>query len=177
MEFYALVQTLKHWHPYLIHREFILYINHDSLKHLNSQNKLNARHARWMDYLHQFEFVIRHKLGTKNKMADTLSRRPHLLFVPLVNVMGFNNLKLQYVADEDFGSTWSKLTDGEDAPISEYSLKDVYVFYGTQLFIPHRSFCEFVISELHGGGLSGHFGYDKTFAIVANRFFFLPRLC
>ena len=51
MEFYALIQTLKHWRPYLIHREFILYTNHDSLKHLTSQSKLNARHARWMDCL------------------------------------------------------------------------------------------------------------------------------
>ena len=33
MEFYALIQTLKHWRPYLIHREFILYTDHDSLKH------------------------------------------------------------------------------------------------------------------------------------------------
>lgn len=58
MELYALIQTLKHWRPYLIHREFILYAGHDSLKHLNSQSKLNARHARWMDYLQQFEFII-----------------------------------------------------------------------------------------------------------------------
>ena len=64
MEFYALIQTLKHWRPYLIHREFILFTDHDSLKHLNSQNKINARHALWMDYLQQFDFVIKHKAGT-----------------------------------------------------------------------------------------------------------------
>jgi hypothetical protein len=48
LEFYALIQTLKHWRPYLIHREFILFTGHDSLKYLHSQNKLSPRHARWL---------------------------------------------------------------------------------------------------------------------------------
>jgi len=51
VEFYVLVQTLKHWRPYLVHREFILFTDHNSLRHLNSQNRLNAKHARWFDYL------------------------------------------------------------------------------------------------------------------------------
>lgn len=51
MDFYALIQTLKHWWPYLIHREFILYTHHDSLKHLHTQNKLSPKHAWWMEYL------------------------------------------------------------------------------------------------------------------------------
>ena len=28
LEFFAVVQTLKHWEHYLIQREFVLYINH-----------------------------------------------------------------------------------------------------------------------------------------------------
>ncbi|KAG6788910.1 hypothetical protein POTOM_004988 [Populus tomentosa] len=88
MEFYALIQTLKHWRPYLVHREFILFTDHDSLKHLNSQSKLNARHARWMDYLQQYDFVIRHKSGIENKVVDALSRRPHLLHMFSANVAG-----------------------------------------------------------------------------------------
>jgi hypothetical protein len=99
VEFYALIQTLKHWRPYLIHREFILYTDHDSLKHLNSQSKLNARHARWMDYLQQFVFVIKHKAGTENKVADALSRRPHLLHISSTNFAGFDSIKLQYAED------------------------------------------------------------------------------
>jgi len=46
LELYAIIQSLKYWRPYLIHREFILYTDHDSLRHIQSQKKLNSRHAR-----------------------------------------------------------------------------------------------------------------------------------
>jgi len=44
----------------LAYNEFILYSNHEALKHLNSQYKLSLRHARWVAYVQQFSFVIKH---------------------------------------------------------------------------------------------------------------------
>jgi hypothetical protein len=129
MEFYALIQTLKHWRPYLIHREFILFTDHDSLKHLNSQNKINARHARWMDYLQQFDFVIRHKAGTENKVADTLSRRPHLLHMFSANVAGFDSMKTEYTSDEDFGSVWNNISNQGNSAEKEYVCFREFFYY------------------------------------------------
>lgn len=51
VEFYAVVQALKHWRSYLAHNEFILYSDHEALKHLNAQDKLFARHAKWVSDL------------------------------------------------------------------------------------------------------------------------------
>lgn len=51
LEFYAVVQSLWQWRHSLIHWDFILYSNHDSLCHIQSQKHLNAKHARWADYL------------------------------------------------------------------------------------------------------------------------------
>ncbi|XP_013624595.1 PREDICTED: uncharacterized protein LOC106330711 [Brassica oleracea var. oleracea] len=51
VEFYAVVQAIKHWRHYLFHKEFVLFTDHDALKHLNSQDKVSSRHAAWVAYL------------------------------------------------------------------------------------------------------------------------------
>jgi hypothetical protein len=51
-----------------------LYSDHEKLKHLNSQDKLSARHAKWATFLQQFSFTIKHKLGALNKVANALSQ-------------------------------------------------------------------------------------------------------
>lgn len=33
------------------------------MKYLNGQGKLNKRHAKWVEFLEQFPYVIRHKKG------------------------------------------------------------------------------------------------------------------
>ena len=50
-EIYALFQTLKYWRHYLICMEFILFSDHDALKWLSSQKKVNPRHAKWIEFL------------------------------------------------------------------------------------------------------------------------------
>lgn len=43
---YALVRALQMWQHYLWHKEFIIHTDHQSLRHLKGQQKLNKRHAR-----------------------------------------------------------------------------------------------------------------------------------
>lgn len=62
-----------------MHRDLILCSDHDSLWHLQPQKHLRAKHARWVDYLKQFSFVLKHKAGSKNRVADALSRKVALL--------------------------------------------------------------------------------------------------
>lgn len=75
VELYVVVQAIKHWRHYLFNREFVLFIDHDALKHMGSQDKLSSRHVSWFSYLQQFTFVIKHKAGALNKVTDALSHR------------------------------------------------------------------------------------------------------
>ncbi|KAG7593973.1 Integrase catalytic core [Arabidopsis thaliana x Arabidopsis arenosa] len=45
-ELYALVRALQTWQHYLWPKEFVIHTDHESLKHLKSQQKLNKRHDR-----------------------------------------------------------------------------------------------------------------------------------
>ena len=60
-ELNALVRALETWQHYLWPKEFVIHTDHESLKHLKGQGKLNNRHARWMEYIETFPYVIRYK--------------------------------------------------------------------------------------------------------------------
>ncbi|XP_062103764.1 uncharacterized protein LOC133814872 [Humulus lupulus] len=74
-ELYALVRALETWQHYLWPKEFVIRTDHESLKHLKGQHKLNKRHARWVEFIETFPYVIRYKQGKENVVADALSRR------------------------------------------------------------------------------------------------------
>lgn len=87
----------------MAHNEFILYSDHEALKHLHTQDKLSARHAKWASYLQQFTFVIKHKSGALNKVAHALSRRANILTTMNNQVLGFDSLRDLLSTDSYFG--------------------------------------------------------------------------
>jgi hypothetical protein len=73
-ELYALVRPLETWQHYLWPKEFVIHSDHESLKHIRSQRKLNRRHAKWVEFIESFPYVIKHKKGKEKIIADALSR-------------------------------------------------------------------------------------------------------
>jgi hypothetical protein len=78
-EFYVIIQALKKWRHYLIPKEFVLYSDNHALHFVTQQEKFNQKHAKSVEYMQNFTFVIKHILGTVNKLVDSLSRKCLLL--------------------------------------------------------------------------------------------------
>ena len=75
LELATKVHPLKIWRHYLLGRRFELKTNHVSLKYLFYQPSLNSRQARWLEFLCEFDFKIKHLKSKENKVGDSLSRK------------------------------------------------------------------------------------------------------
>ena len=70
----------------------MIHSDHESIKYLKGQSNLNKRHAKWVEFIEQFPYVIKHKQGKTNVVADALSRRYTLLNVFDVQYLGFDHV-------------------------------------------------------------------------------------
>uniref|UniRef100_A0A2N9J0J0 RNA-directed DNA polymerase n=1 Tax=Fagus sylvatica TaxID=28930 RepID=A0A2N9J0J0_FAGSY len=167
-ELYALVRALETWQHYLWPREFVIHTDHESLKHLKGQGKLNQRHARWLEYIETFPYVIRYKQGKENIVADALSRRYVLLTSMSAKLLGFEYVKDMYADDADFSNVYKAC---DKTAFGKFYKHDGYLFKESKLCVPSCSMRELLVREAHGGGLMGHFGVKKTLDILHEHFF------
>jgi hypothetical protein len=60
LELESIVHSLKKWRHYLMGNRFELRTNHNVLKYLFDQPTLNARKRRWLEFLCEYDFDIKH---------------------------------------------------------------------------------------------------------------------
>ncbi|XP_073056978.1 uncharacterized protein [Primulina eburnea] len=151
-ELYALVRTLEMWQHYLRPKEFVIRTDHESLKYLKGQQKLNKRHAKWVAFIGTFPYIIKYKQGKDNVVADTLSRRYVLISTLESKILGFEHMKELYLLDEDFKEIFETCMHG---PHDKFYLHNGFLFREDRLCIPKSSIRELLVREAHGGGLMG----------------------
>jgi hypothetical protein len=93
-ELLAVVHALKTWRYYLDGSHFVVYTDHDTLRHFPIQPKLTRRQAHWMELLQEYDFDFKFKRGADNVVPDALSRRPDYRDPP-PTPMSINALDLQ----------------------------------------------------------------------------------
>ncbi|XP_057948237.1 uncharacterized protein LOC131143894 [Malania oleifera] len=118
-------------------------------EHDELKRKLGHRHIKWVEYIQQFTFVLKYRAGVENKAADALSR--------VVATLETLHIKGTSITHPDF------------------VIHDGFLFKGTRLCIPSTSLRDQLIEELHARGTAGHFGKDKTIAMVEDKFY-LPSI-
>jgi hypothetical protein len=86
LELAAIVHALRMWRHYLMGKIFELSTNHIDLKYLFEQPTLNTRQTRWMEFLSEYDFDIKHFKGKENKVVDALSRKVHIMHATAVSM-------------------------------------------------------------------------------------------
>ena len=75
LELAAIVFALKIWGHYLYSEQFKVFSDHTSLKYIFTQRDLNMRQRGWMEYLEDYDFILRYHPGNANVVADALCRK------------------------------------------------------------------------------------------------------
>ena len=138
------------------------------MKHIKGQGKLNKRHARWLEFIETFPYVIKYKKGKENVVADALSRRYTLLSTLSTRLLGFEHIKDLYACDADFAELFLAC---EKKSCDKFYRVDGFLFRENRLCAPQCSLRELLVREAHGGGLMGHFGVKKTLEVLHEHFF------
>ena len=162
----ALVRALQIWQHYLRPCEFILHTDHESLKHIKSQTKLNKRHARWIAFIDSFTFVIKYKVGKTNVVADALCRRYTLITTLDAKLLGFEFIKDIYAIDPDFNEIFTSLPRRTR---EHYFISQGFLYYKDKLCIPMSSMCNLLVREAHGEGLLGYFDIAKSLLVLQEK--------
>jgi hypothetical protein len=74
LEIAAIVHALRLWRHYLMGKKFELRTYHIGLKYIFKQPTLNARKTRWLEFLIEYDFDIKHIKGKENKFVDALTK-------------------------------------------------------------------------------------------------------
>jgi hypothetical protein len=172
-ELYAVVKVLEVWQHYLWPKEFIIHYDHEALKYLKAQSNLHRRLAKWVEFIVSFPYIIKHKKGIDNVVADALSRK-NVLFTQLdIKVPGLESLCDLYATAHDFSAPYSMCTGGE--AWDKYHIHDGFLFLANKLCVLESFVHLLLLQESHAGGLMGHFGREKTLLMLADHFYW-PRM-
>jgi hypothetical protein len=125
------------------------------LKHIRGQAKLNKCHAKWVEFIETFPYIIKHKKGKDNVIVDALSRCYTML--PQLNhkFFGLESLKELYATDFDFKDAYENCREWRIW--NKYVLHDDLLYRANKLCVPTSSVRLLFLQEAHEGGLMGHF--------------------
>ena len=129
---------MHEWEHYLRPHDFIIHTDHEKLKYLKGQTKLNKRHAKWSEFIESFPYIIKYITGKENVVPDALSRICMLVTKLQLNVIGFEHIKDLYAHDPTFVIAYAKCLT--HTSWERYYIKDGYLMGANKLCMEESSF-------------------------------------
>jgi hypothetical protein len=145
------------------------------LKHIRGQTKLNKHHAKWVEFIETFPYIIKHKKGKDDVIVEVLSRCYTMLSQLDHKFFGLKSIKELYVTDFDFKYAYENCREGRTR--NKYVLHDGLLYRANKLYVPTSYVHLFFLLEAHEGGLMEYFGVKKTEDVLAAHFFWPKMMC
>jgi hypothetical protein len=107
------------------------------LKYLKGQANLNKRHAKWIEFIELFPYIIKHKKGKDNVIANALSRRYTMLSQLSHKIFGLETIKGLYATDLDFKDAFANYREGRTW--QKFLLREGLLYRANNLCVPASS--------------------------------------
>jgi hypothetical protein len=173
----SIVHALRKWRHYLMENRSELRTDQNGLKYLFDHPNLNARQSRWLEFLSEYDFDIKHIEGKENKVVDALNKRVHELHATTISMYQSDlKDKISKVAKLDlhYKELVAKLQQGIlQQKIEEYKLdNDEILIYKGRIYVPNsQELKKLILREMHNVPYAGHPGYQKTIAAVKSQYY------
>jgi hypothetical protein len=158
-------------------KKFLLLTDNSGVKYMFNQPDLNARQARWLAFLSEFDFEVRHIKGKENKVADALRRRVHGLFE--VNISRAESdleqrIRTTSINDGNYTKVMEEFQNSianSDKPYLSID-KNGLLRFENRLYMPDLAELKLiVVDEVHKKPYSVHPGYQKTITTLRKLFY------
>jgi len=122
-------------------KKFELMIDCYGLNHIFGQPTLNARKTRWLEFLNEYDFEIKHIKGEENQLVDALNIRAHEVHISSISM--FNRFKRQNFRGWKLDQQYLKIKgtlqqDNLQKKINYYEFKeDVILMYKGEIYVPN----------------------------------------
>ena len=123
-------------------KEFMIHSDNELLKHLKGQGNLSRRHAKWVEFIETFLYVIMYKQGKKNIMAYALSSMYAFLSTLDARFLRFEHIKELYKDDSDFANVYNAC---KTLAFGKFYRIDRYLFKKSRLCVPLSSMHELLV--------------------------------
>ena len=199
-EMLAIVRALQEWRAELeglqLRERFNIYTDHRALEYFMTTKKLNARQARWAEFLSRFYFLIRYRPGHENTLADALSRpmtevqkkdeyrkqillKPDSVEQPLelngteVNTLDLDLQVVDQILKANRESAAKEYREKAREGADDWNLQDGLLLKGNRLFVPDDDpeLRTQLLNEVHAQVSTAHPGRTKTEQLIKARYY------
>ena len=144
----------------------MIHFDHESFKYVKGQSKLNRRHAKWVEFIKTFSYVIKYKQGNDNMVVDVLSKRYDLFTSLSAKILGLEHITELYRDVQDFKTIFMHLV------LQKKAVDNYYLFH--KFFMLRISKCSIknlLLREAHGGALMEHLRINTVYKMLHKHFF------